>query len=314
MSMATLVTGGSGFIGGWLINRLLERGDAVTILDRGITDTSPIPAGADHHTIDLTDMAAARELKLPDIDVLYHIGGPSSGMASTDDPLGTLNTTYAIGLTAIELAERLHAKRIVYASSMAVYGDPADPMQPVREDMPLRPKSHYAIAKIAAENMIAAAASAAGIAYNHLRLFNVYGPGQDLNRTDQGIVSIFLAQLLASPHAVSKGSLERFRDLVHVGDVVAAMTACVDAEAVSGAYNVGSGTRTTVGELITIIARELGIEDKLEITAEADRPDDIIGIWGDIDKIKAAAGYRVEYDAHKGVEDFIQAVTRNGSA
>ena len=132
-----------------------------------------------------------------------------AGTAAAKDPAGTVSRGYQLTFNTLQLAARLKVKRFLNASSMVVYGNIPVDQNPVSEDVRCLPISHYAVGKFANERLVEIFCAEAGIGYNQMRMFNVYGPGQDLARMDQGVVSIFLAMLLKSPKLLSRGALER---------------------------------------------------------------------------------------------------------
>jgi len=300
--MHALVTGGLGFIGSQVAARLLEDGHRVTVLDNHASPVVADVSGAGVITADVTDAGATEALDVPPADCVLHLGGPSSGPASARDPVGTMAASYAGTLNVLELSRRLGVRRFVYASSMTVYGDVEQ--VPVTEETPCQPRSHYGIAKFACERLVELQCRQNGVGYNSLRVFNVYGPGQDLSRTDQGLVSIFLAMLLKGPDIVSKGTLDRVRDVVHIDDVVEAFVRCAASANVDGPLNVASGSGITIGELIAEMADELGLTKRLNVTVADGTPGDIQTIEADISALIAATGFRPRFDPPTGVRRF----------
>lgn len=300
--MHVVITGGLGFVGSRIGARLLQEGHRVTVLDNSATSVVATLAGAEVLAVDLTDAAAAAALPMAPADCLMHLAGPSSGLASAKDPVGTISLGYQITLNALALAARLGVSRFLHASSMTVYGNP--PRNPVREDFACAPISQYGVGKFANERLVEITCSARDMAFVNLRMFNVYGPGQNLARTDQGLVSIFTAMLLKSPKIISRGSLDRFRDIVHIDDVVKAWILCAEGDRARGALNVGSGSAITISEIITTIADELGVSDKLAIEVAEGTPSDIFGISADISALRAAVGYAPTLSPQEGVRRF----------
>jgi len=310
--MHCVVTGGLGFIGSRIGTRLLSEGHRVTVCDNLTTSVGRTLPGADLLQVDLRDSAAVAGLTLSETDCLMHLAGPSSGMSSAKDPVGTIADGYRLTYNALELAVRAGVKRVIHASSMNVYGNVRPEQNPVREDLPCAPISHYAIGKFANERLVEVFCKERGISFVNLRMFNVYGPGQNLARTDQGLVSIFTAMLMKSPKAVSRGSLDRFRDLVHIDDVVKTWLLCASRKEAMGTFNVGSGQSLTIKELISTIADELGIGDKLEIEAAAGTPGDLFGICADVSALRTAIGFSPTIRPSEGVRQFVRwAVTQS---
>ena len=300
--MHVVITGGLGFIGSRIGSSLLKEGHRVSLLDNSATSVVAGLPGAELHKVNLMDPASSGGLKIDKADCMMHLAGPSSGMASAKDPVGTISAGYQITFNALELASRIGVTRFLHASSMVVYGSVAH--NPVREDLPCAPISPYGIGKFANERLVDTYCSARDMGFVNFRMFNVYGPGQNLARTDQGLVSIFTAQLLKSPKIVSKGSLERFRDIVHIDDVALAWTLCATRGGARGPLNLGCGESITFRELIQTVADELGIKGKLEIQQAEGTPGDQFGICADISALRAATGFSPKMRPQDGVRDF----------
>lgn len=304
--MHFIITGGLGFIGSRIGIRLLKEGHRVTVFDNLTTAVGTTLPGAEVLKVDLRDSQAMAALALPPADCLMHMAGPSSGMASAKDPVGTVAEGYRLTYNTLELAARLGVKRVLHASSMNVYGNVRPDQNPVKEELPCVPISHYAIGKFANERLVEVYCRERGISFVNLRMFNVYGPGQNLARTDQGLVSIFTAMLMKSPKAVSRGSLDRFRDVVHIDDVVTAWLSCATAKDLHGTFNVGSGKALTIKELLGTIADELGIGKKLELEVAAGTPGDLFGICADVSALRAATGFVPTVMPSEGVREFVR--------
>jgi UDP-glucose 4-epimerase len=309
--MHVVVTGGLGFVGSSIASRLVGEGHQVTVLDSSVTSVVKGIPGASLLEVDLTDANAVAAIDVTTADCLMHLAGASSGAASADDPVGTLADGYQIAYNVLELGERLGVERVLHASSMTVYGNITIEQNPVKEDAPCVPISHYAIAKLACERLVDVFCSDRGISFNNLRMFNVYGPGQDLTRMDQGLVSIFVAMLLKSPRIVSRGSLERFRDVVHIDDVVTAWMLCATQNQTDGPLNVGCGEGMTIRKLSSVIADELGVLDQLAVEVAEGTPGDIFGIAADISALHAATGFTPAFPPSRGVRQFTRWAVEN---
>jgi UDP-glucose 4-epimerase len=176
--------------------------------------------------------------------------------------------------------------RFIFASSMNVYGDPKSGARRVDESEPPNPPSPYAVAKLASEGLLEVL-GAVGLDAASLRLFNVYGPGQDLNNMKQGMVSIFLSFVLRGEPIRVRGSLDRFRDFVFVDDVVNAFLTLGRLPNVTGQFNVGTGRMTTVHELLRRICTAMGVDpEEYEITEHEGTIRDQFGIYADITKLR----------------------------
>jgi len=174
------------------------------------------------------------------------------------------------------------AERLVYASSMSVYG--AVPDRPIEENHLCAPLSCYGVGKLAAEGYLRVYRSK--LPAVALRMFNVYGPGQNLRNLRQGMVSIYLAQALDQGSIEVKGSLERFRDFIYIDDVVEAWWRAAAYPAASGhTLNVGTGVRTTVGALLQQIC---ALVPKASYFVRGSTPGDQSGIYASTANLRAA--------------------------
>ena len=156
---------------------------------------------------------------------------------------------------------------LVHASSMGVYGDVAE--SPVAETTVPRPISFYGASKLAAEHALAIAPGVRGIS---LRMFSIYGPGQDLAEMRQGMVSIFLAMAIAGAPIEVRGPLERVRDFVFIDDCVEAWLRALGSREASGPFNVGTGVGTSIQALLTQMLELLGLPDHPEESSRRVRP------------------------------------------
>ena len=302
--MHIVITGGFGFIGSKATRRFLDDGHKVTLLDNMTSHVTNTIPGANILLADLLDSNTLNVLEISPCDCFLHMGGISSGPASINDPVGTVSKGYAMTYNALSLAERLKTRRFLFTSSMTVYGEINPEDCPISENAPCQPISHYGIGKFANERLVEIFCRRKDIGFNNLRLFNVYGPGQDLARRDQGLVSIFLALLMENPKVVSRGDLKRFRDIVYIDDVVNALCLCIDESLISGPFNIGCGQSITIGELILELAEALGIRSDLEVEVAEGIPGDIYGICADISAFREATGYTPRYFPSEGIQKF----------
>ncbi len=242
-----LVTGVAGFIGSNVASRLLREGYSVV----GVDDLSGghvknVPAGLEFIQGDLAK-ASTIALIPRDCRKILHLAGQSSGEISFDDPVADLEKNAVSTLNLIRYGIENQVERMVYASSMSVYGSVEN--KPISESRECRPLSCYGVGKYAAEGYLNVYKNQ--LSFVSLRMFNVYGPGQDMGNLRQGMVSIYLAQALANGQIQVKGSTDRFRDFIFIDDVVEAwFRAAIRPAALGKTLNVGTGVKTTVGTLL----------------------------------------------------------------
>jgi UDP-glucose 4-epimerase len=284
-----LVTGGAGFVGAATARALLKAGHRVVVLDNLSTGAlENVPKGAEFVRGDGQDASAYERLPVGPYEAIYHIAGQSSGEISFDDPVYDLQTNAQSTLLLLKFALNSGCRRFLYASTMSVYGDQPD--RPVNEDAPCAPKSFYGVGKLASEHYLRIYESY-GVRSTALRLFNVYGAGQNMANLRQGMVSIYLAQALKSRAIQVKGGADRFRDFIDVGDVVAAFLACEKNPATAGKiFNVCTGQRTTVRELLDLLRTCLPFD--VDVKFDGSTPGDMHGITGDPGRLAAATGWK----------------------
>jgi len=298
-----LVTGAAGFIGAAVARKLVNLGNTVWTIDNLSSGCKEnIPAGVVFIEGDCQDKNSLAALKDVSFDAILHIAGQSSGEISFEDPVYDLRTNTESTLLLIKYALKTRCERFIYASSMSVYGAVED--APINETHACQPLSFYAVGKLASENYLRIYQSQ-GIKPTVLRLFNVYGAGQNMQNLKQGMVSIYLAQLLGEGDLIVKGALDRFRDLIYIDDVVDVFLTILENErSVGNIYNVGTSKKTTVAELIELLMRISGIDK--EIKQVAGTPGDQRGIYGDITKIRNELGFVPRINLEAGLDKMIK--------
>jgi UDP-glucose 4-epimerase len=245
------VTGGAGFIGSHVVDALLERGDEVAIADHLHRSPRPwvaaaLQRGAQMHVVDVRDLPALRrafEASRP--EVVMHLAAQVDVRKSIVDPAFDAQVNVAGTVAVLEAAHEVGARRVILASTAAVYGDPSD--LPTSEHAPIAPLSPYGTSKAAAEWYLGQYRRLHGLSTVALRMANVYGPRQDPHG-EAGVVSIFSGIAAAGGRATVFGDGGQTRDYVFIEDVVRAWLAAADSDA-AGALNVSTGTETSLLEL-----------------------------------------------------------------
>ena len=243
-----LVTGGAGFIGSHLVEALLARGDDVVVLDNLSTGSRDhVPSDAELFEGDVADAGAVREAFAPrSFDAVLHVAGQASIAKSFDEPERDLRVNVVGTLNVVEQAIASGVPRLVHASSMTAYGEPQT--IPTPEIEPCIPVSNYGVTKYASERYVhvAGARDDVDLAVTSLRMFNVYGERQSLMNPYQGVLAIFVGNVLRGEPITIHSDGEQTRDFVYVGDVADAWLRVLDDQATAGhVYNVGSGRETT---------------------------------------------------------------------
>lgn len=286
-----LVTGGAGFIGSHIAERLLEIGHDVRILDNFSTGRREnIAAFADRVDLreddlrDLDAVAAASD----GVEVVFHQAALASVPRSVDDPV-TSNDVNVRGTLHVLVASRdAGVRRVVYASSSSVYGD--TPTLPKREDMPTSPASPYAVGKLAGEHYARTFAAIYGLETLCLRYFNVFGPRQDPNSQYAAVVPIFTSTLLAGGTPTIYGDGEQSRDFTYIANVVDAnLKAAFEGEADGRPLNIACGATITVNELFARLRTLTGAT--CTAIHDAPRPGDVKHSFADIARARDLLGF-----------------------
>ena len=255
--MRFLVTGGAGFLGSALANRLAHDGHQVRVID----DLSAgDPARLDERVLftrgNVTDRPKLWTL-LQDVDCVYHLAARVQVSESILYPREYNEINVGGTVSVMEAMRDAGVRRVVFTSSGAVYGEQAH--QPVSEDQTPNPQSPYAVSKLAGEYYVRTIGALWGIETVILRVFNAYGPGQNLPPSHPPVVPRFLQQALRGGSLIIFGGGGQTRDFVYLGDVVEALVAAATAADVDRRIvNVGHGLETSVNELASLVAEVTG--------------------------------------------------------
>lgn len=294
-----LITGVAGFIGAAVAAKLLAQGHEVVGLDNLSTGAlENIPGGVRFFQGDCQDGRMYGEvLPKEPYAAIFHIAGQSSGEISFDDPVYDLRTNAESTLRLLKFALAMGCTRFIYASTMSVYGSPASPV--VNESAPAVPQSFYGVGKLASEHYLRIYENY-GIRSTALRLFNVYGEGQNMANMRQGMVSIYLAMLVRDGHIHVKGNPDRFRDFVYIRDVVTAFLACLEhPESIGKCLNIGGSGRVHVHELVEKLCALS--TDPVTVEYSGSTAGDVFGIAADGSLAKQCLDYVPAFTLDQGL-------------
>lgn len=281
-----MITGVAGFIGSKVASRFMREGFLVV----GVDDLSSghienIPDGLQFIQGDLAEKSTLATIPT-DCRKILHLAGQSSGEISFEDPVVDLEKNTIASLNLIRYGIENCVDLMVYASSMTVYGSTGD--QPVSENHVCTPLSCYGVSKYATEGYLRVYQNA--LPSVCMRMFNVYGPGQDLGNLRQGMVSIYMAQALASGRIEVKGSTDRFRDFIFIDDVVEAWyRAATYPSAIGQTINVGTGVKTTVASLLQQLCK---IVPESSYFVKGETAGDQDGIYADTQNLSLSLGMK----------------------
>jgi UDP-glucose 4-epimerase len=303
-----LVTGGAGFIGSHLVERLLAKGWRVRVLDDFSTGKLDNLAGTfpqfELHRGSITDEDAARAAT-QDCEVVFHLAALPSVARSLADPLTSHHVCATGTLQVLDAARRAGVRRVVYAASSSAYGGTPGTVR--TETDPVAPLSPYAASKLAGEHYCEAFTTVYGLETVRLRFFNVFGPRQDARSPYTGVIALFAAAVLEGRRPSVQGDGLQSRDFTYVGNAVQALLSAADAPAASGqVYNIGNGESTTVLELVRRLQSIVGRAAEPEHTAA--RPGDVRHSRADISRARRALGYEPRVSFAEGLRRTVQAL------
>lgn len=293
-----LVTGGAGFIGSHLVDRLLAEGRSVRAFDSFVVgrranlkqhDGNPrleIVEG------DVADQAAVLAA-IDGVERVFHLAARADIVPSIQEPASYFRSNVDGTFCVLEAARRRGVKRFVYVASSSCYGIPVK--YPTAETASIDPRYPYALTKYLGEQLVMHWAQVYRLPAVSVRFFNVYGPRARTSGTYGAVFGVFLAQLLAGQPLTIVGNGEQTRDFTFVSDVVDALIAVAESDKIAQIYNVGSGHPVSVNELV----RLLGSPPCVHIPKRPGEPD---CTWADISKIRRDLGWQPKTSFAEGVE------------
>ncbi|MGL1862855.1 MAG: NAD-dependent epimerase/dehydratase family protein [Pseudodesulfovibrio sp.] len=305
MGETYLVTGGAGFIGSHVSKRLLEEGHRVFVADCLLTGSEDnLPKGVEFINIDLSDESQYQDMQGIKPTAVLHLAGQSSGEISFESPARDLDINTRATLLLAQWTLDAGCNRFLYASSVSVYGDGQYGV-PMSETTPTSPKSFYSCSKLASEQSLRVFGQTYGLDWTAFRLFNVFGPGQNMDNMKQGMVSIYLSYVLFRDQLEIKGDFSRFRDFVHVSDVVDLLMSCLhDDRSREQVFNVGTGRKITVAELVKLVLEVCGKPD-FPVKELPGTPGDAFGSLADISKVQKIMGWSPKMSLEEGLRQMV---------
>lgn len=254
--MKILVTGGAGFIGSHLVDRLVQEGHEVVAVDNlSSGKRKNLNRAAEFYKTDIQSSRLEQVFRKERPSIVVHLAAQINVRRSVDDPIFDAQVNILGLLNLLEQAVKHGTRKVIFASSGgAIYGE--QEAYPAPESHPTRPLSPYGITKLTGEHYLAYYQYLSGIQYVILRFANVYGPRQD-PEGEAGVVSIFAKKMLVGEQPIINGNGRQTRDFVYVEDVVEANLAVMGQE-IQGTYNVGTGQETTVNDLFKTLSELTG--------------------------------------------------------
>ena len=307
-----LVSGGAGFIGSHIVDRLLDEGFKVRVLDNlstgDVTNLAQYQNKKSFQFIegDIRNFDLVKRT-VKGVDAVFHEAALVSVSRSVENPLlsNEINVTGTVNL--LNACVDAHVKRFVLASSCAVYGDTET--LPNHENLAPKPLSPYAADKLAAETYAKVFHNVYGLETVSLRYFNVYGPRQKYGPYS-GVISILINRLLKNKPPIIFGDGEQTRDFINVKDVVEAnMLALSKGEAVGEVLNISTGEATTINKLTETIQKIMGKTSLKPVHAEP-RPGDIKHSYGDITNARKDLEYEPKVQLERGLSELVKSYSK----
>jgi UDP-glucose 4-epimerase len=300
-----LVTGGAGFVGSHLIERLVQEPDIELV--RAVDNLSnsrrenldPFLSRIEFIEGDLLQQAI-REKATQGIDVIFHEAAIPSVPRSVEQPLISHQNGVHLTIQLLESARQAGVRRVVFAASSSAYGD--TPRLPKQEDMPPNPLSPYAATKVACEQYLRAYARCFPIDTVSLRYFNVFGPRQNPSSQYSGVIARFCLAFCRRQPLIIFGDGEQSRDFTYIENVVQAnLLAARHPESLQGnIFNIGAGQRTSLNDLVDLLNEITGQDRRPEHQAE--RAGDVRHSLADIARAQEQLGYHPAVSLREGLE------------
>jgi len=307
-----LVTGGLGYIGSHVVPDLLDRGWRVRILDNGYrVDADTVARVSALPGVEVVEgdvrYPASIAAAMPGVEAVVHLAAVCLNK-SIRDPAESLDVNLLGTHNVIDSAARNGVRRIVYASSASVYGNPIS--LPMHEDDVTSPITPYCIAKLGGEQLLRFHAERSNISWLALRLFNVYGPGQTTDHYYTSVILTFLRRLAAGEVPQIDGRGEQSMDFIYVTDVARAFGMALDSPASGEALNVGSGHDTTVAELAHLLIKMLDLDVQPVFRA---REVLVTQRRASLDKVTKVLGWEPQVELAEGLAAVIAHLEQTGA-
>ncbi|HEX5911266.1 MAG TPA: SDR family oxidoreductase [Thermoleophilaceae bacterium] len=304
--MRALVTGGGGFIGSNIVERLLERGDDVRVLDNFSTgkreNLAPFVDDVELVEGDLRSYERVHNA-VKDCEVVFHQGAMPSVPRSVQDPITSSDINVGGTLNVLLAARDADARRVVFASSSSIYGDL--PGLPRVETMPVGPAAPYAVSKLAAEHYCHVATKVYGLTTVSLRYFNIFGKRQDPLSQYSAVIPKFIAALREGRSPTIHGDGEQSRDFTHIDNAVAANLLAAEAPDAGGkCFNVATGESQSLNDLVRQLNELMGTDIPAEHGPQ--RPGDVAHSLADISRAREVLGYEPAVSFQEGLRMTIE--------
>ena len=301
-----LIVGGAGFIGSHTADILMERGVKVRVLDN-LSSGHRTNLPASHPLMEFVegDMRNAETVKdvMQGISHVVHLAAQVSVVASLEDPEFSAQQNIIGYLNVLDAAKNVGVKRMVYASSAAIYGEP--PSLPLDEEMDVKQLSPYGLEKQVNEEYADLYYRLHGFSALGMRFFNVYGPRQDPKSPYAGVIALFMDRIKDNLPLTMNGDGEHTRDFIYVRDVARTNVEALGVD-VQGACNVATGEKTSLNDLVNVLSDITG--NKADVTYGPEREGDIVHSLANPSKMNKQIGVVAETDLKEGLTKLLESV------
>ena len=298
--MKVLVTGGAGFIGSHVVDALIQHGYQVVVVDNLATGRlEQVNAGATFYQMDIGSAELERVFEKERPELVDHQAAQTVIQKSMQDPVFDARQNVLGSLNLLLQCLRFGVKRIVYASSAGVYGEPI--RLPVDEKHPVVPASYYGISKHTVEHYLHLSHLQSSLSYAVLRYANVYGSRQS-PKGEAGVVAIFTRQMLQGERPTIFGKGDKTRDYIYVADVVAANLLAMG-KSINGLFNIGTGLETSDQEMFDLLAGLTGYKDNPQYAPV--RKGEIHKICLDSGKAQKEIGWQPQFLLREGLTETV---------
>jgi nucleoside-diphosphate-sugar epimerase len=306
MANHILVTGGAGFIGAHIVQRLVTEGHRVRVVDNLSTGNLQrlrhVISAIEFIEADLAEPTLCDRV-VTGVDFVIHQAAIPSVQRSIREPVATNRANITVTLNLLESCRNSGVARLVYAASSSAYGDTET--LPKKEDMPPNPLSPYALQKLVGERYCQLYHDLYGLETICLRYFNVFGPGQDPNSEYSAVIPKFISRILAAQPLTVFGDGEQSRDFTYVDNIVQGNLAALRAVGAGGkVFNVAYGERTSLNTLIEMLERILGV--KAAVRYEAARSGDVRHSLADLRLARTVLGYEPKIGVEQGLKKTVE--------
>ena len=296
-----LVTGGAGFIGSHLVDRLIKEGHKIVVVDNLSTGKKEnLNPKAKFYKADIRGLKISRIFKKEKLQIVFHYAAQVDVRKSVRDPVSDAKINILGTLNILNNCKKSKVKKFIFASTVGVYGEPKT--LPVKENHPLNPLAPYPISKLAIEKYLNFYQTQ-GLDFVSLRCSNIYGPRQPTEIGEGGVIAIFINKILKGERPIIFGPGLQTRDFLYIDDAVE--TAILALKAKSGSiYNVGTNKEITINNLLKLIAKIL--KKNVKPIFQPLRQGEIIKSRIDFSKIKKELGWQPSHTLEEGLDETIK--------